>query len=416
MSQPHYTDAGSPKRVRFPFYALVLALWVASPGSAAAARIPRGAELMLRLQDRVASDSARVKDPVTAIVIAPVLVDGEIRVGAGARLHGEVAAVRKAVAPDQRAELLLTFHSISAGAAKVPIKGRVVDVDNARELVDDSGKILGILASETLSARIDKGIAKIGQQASGLGDLLEAAKNAVIGETDSAIDYPAGTELIFRVLTPFDWNAPVDTPKLVPIPDEKALFAYVNQQPFQTTADDPPKPSDITNLMFIGTQEQMEAAFKAAGWTTAHAITGESMLETVRAIAELRGYKEAPMSILRLEGRPPDLAFQKTLNTFAERHHLRIWRRPGVWDGKPVWVSSSTHDTGIEFSDANSTFIHKIDPRIDRERAKIVSDLLFTGRVRSLALVERPEVPRRSRNATGDDLITDGRMAVVIIE
>jgi hypothetical protein len=34
--------------------------------------------------------------------------------------------------------------------------------------------------------------------------------------------------------------------------------------------------------------------------------------------------------------------------------------------------------------------------------------------VRSLALVDRPDVPTESSNATGDVLNTDGRMAVLL--
>ena len=139
-------------------------------------------------------------------------------------------------------------------------------------------------------------------------------------------------------------------------------------------------------------------------------------METFRAIAELRGYKEAPVSTLLLDGKPPDLVFQKQNNTFAARHHLRIWRRPDTFAGKPVWVCAATHDTGIDFSQENRTFIHKIDPLIDRERAKVVNDLLFAGAVKSLALVDRPEVPRQSQNATGDKLETDGHMAVLILK
>jgi hypothetical protein len=122
------------------------------------------------------------------------------------------------------------------------------------------------------------------------------------------------------------------------------------------------------------------------------------------------------MSILLLEGKPPVLTFQKQNNTFAQRHHLRIWRRPDTFQGKPVWVCAATHDIGIEFSPENRTFIHKIDSYIDRERAKVVSDLLFTSLVRGLALVEREAVPKQSMNATGDKLETDGAMAVLLLE
>ena len=67
--------------------------------------------------------------------------------------------------------------------------------------------------------------------------------------------------------------------------------------------------------------------------------------------------------------------FEKANDTFAARHHLRIWRRPGQFGGQSVWVCSATHDINIKFSDQQRTFIHKIDSNIDLERAKVVSDL-----------------------------------------
>src|SRR5262249_30847637 len=199
------------------------------------------------------------------------------------------------------------------------------------------------------------------------------------------------------------------------IPAEAELIRLVNALPFQTMAANPPQPSDLTNLMFIGSQERVAAAFAKAGWTTAEALSQKSGLETVRAIVEDRGYRQAPVSALLLDGRRPDLVFQKQNNTFAKRHHLRIWRRPEDFQGQQVWVAAATHDIAIEFSPENRTFIHKIDSFIDRERAKVTSDLLMTRMVAGLALVERPEVPQESRNATGDALKTDGAMAVLLV-
>ena len=192
--------------------------------------------------------------------------------------------------------------------------------------------------------------------------------------------------------------------------------SIVNAIPFQTTAAKPPKPSDMTNLMYIGTREQLEKAFADAGWATAEALSAQSGLETVRAVAENRGYKEAPMSILLLEGKPPDMVFQKQLNTFAKRHHLRIFGRPEKFRGREVWVCAATHDIGIEFSPESRTFIHRIDSMIDRERSKVVSDLMLTTHVKGLALVERPAVPTSSQNATGDKLETDGAMVVLMLD
>jgi hypothetical protein len=383
----------------------------------AAAQVPAGTNIHIRLSSKLASDSSKLKDPVQAVVIAPVVVGGQIVIGSGAKVHGEVTEVKAVRKADERATIGLNLTELtSSSGAPAKIKTKLVEVDNARESVDSTGKIVGILASETISARLDQGINKVTQRNSGFGGLLEMAKSAVLKESSGEIRYEPRVEMTLEVISPFDWKGEATEPQLVPVTDETGLYRLVNAEPYQTYAEKPPKPSDMTNLMFVGSQQQLESIFKNAGWDTAAALDHQSAMETFRAIAELRGYKEAPVSLLLLDGQKPEMVFQKQNNTFAQRHHLRIWLRPDRFDGQQVWVCSSTHDTGIAFSEENRTFIHKIDPQIDKERAKVVSDLLFTGGVKSLALVDRPGVPKSSRNATGDALETDGRMAVVILK
>lgn len=378
--------------------------------------IPAGTDIQIRLTSKVASDASKPKDVINGVVIAPVMVNGLLAVPAGTRIRGRIDQAKRAVSADERALLQFDFNEIVASNGKpAKLKTRILDVDNARESVDDKGKIIGILAKETLSARVNQGIAKVAQRNPALADILDAAKGSVLGDTNPEIDYEPGTELTIRLLDPVKWDQAGPPPAMPPVRDENALYKLVNSFPYRAYSENPRKPSDITNLMFVGTQAQIEDAFKEAGWSTAHALSNQSVMETIRAIAELRGYKEAPVSVLTLEGRAPDMVFQKQNNTFAQRHHLRIWQMSGRYEGQPVWVASSTHDIGIDFSEENHTFIHKIDPQVDRERAKIVSDLLFTKRVQSLALVERPQVPTNTLNATGDQIITDAKMAVVIL-
>ena len=167
--------------------------------------------------------------------------------------------------------------------------------------------------------------------------------------------------------------------------------------------------------MLAGTEEQVKQAFADAGWTLAAGLDAKAKFETLRAVAENRGYKEAPVSVLLLNGNPPDMVFEKLNNTFAQRHHLRVWKRPVSLQGKTVWAVAATHDIGISFSEQNRTFIHQIDPQIDRERAKVMNDLLFTGKVQSVALVDRPHVPTNGQNATGDKLETDGKIVVLLL-
>jgi hypothetical protein len=189
----------------------------------------------------------------------------------------------------------------------------------------------------------------------------------------------------------------------------------VSREPFQTVAKSPPKPSDITNLLLVAGQDDLRRAFTEAGWSAAAALNPLAKFETLRAVVEDHGYSEAPVSVLLLDGKPPDLVFEKTLNTFARRHHLRIWRRPGNFRGKPLWAVAATHDIAIDLSPAERTFIHRIDPQLDRERDKVVNDLLFAGHVEAFLLVERPAVPRQGSNATGDSLETDGRIAILLL-
>ena len=285
--------------------------------------------------------------------------------------------------------------------------------------MDEKGVIVGIEGASTYSSRINQGIAKLSSddRFASLAGLIQGAKQALnIQDANPNIDYDAGAEITLKLNAPVDWHGPAQGPEanLRPFPDQPALSDLVNRQPFRTVAEEPPRPSDMTNLMFIATEAELRAAFEKAGWASASRLNTAAKLETARALIEDRGYREGPMSVLLLEGQPPDFSLQKGNNTFSQRHHLRIFPRQGTFAGKPVWVCSSTHDIGIDFSERDHTFIHKVDPNIDAERAKVVSDLLFTGLVKSLALVDRPQVPTEASNATGDVLHTDGRMAVLL--
>ena len=48
-----------------------------------------------------------------------------------------------------------------------------------------------------------------------------------------------------------------------------------------------------------------------------------SAVKTVQATIRRAGYQQAPVSLLTINGKPPDVIFQKSLDTFA--------KRDGVW-------------------------------------------------------------------------------------
>jgi hypothetical protein len=136
-------------------------------------------------------------------------------------------------------------------------------------------------------------------------------------------------------------------------------------------------------------------------------------MKVVQATLRQTNYSEAPVSSLMINGRLPDLVFQRSLDTFAKRHHIRIWKLPATYDGREVWVGAATHDIAVEHTKTMTKWTHRIDPHIDRERDWIESDLLFAGTAAGYADISRPSAPRAAANATGDDIVTDGVMSVV---
>ena len=391
---------------------------VVLPALAMAQQAPAGTEISIRLKSGVSTWASKPADPVEAVVIAPVGANGRTMIAAGAVVRGTVEKVAQPSAAGERAALLLRFTGLETGGARRTIVARVASVDNARETVDEQGQINGILATETVTGQLDAGLSKLGEEYSGFADILSAAKNAVFQPASTGIGYAPGVEMTLRLvepLTPPPGKTAVAWPGTRPVGGGAALEQLVSREPFRTVSQRPPKPSDITNLLLVASEDALRRAFTEAGWSGAAGLNPRSKFETLRAVVEDRGYSEAPVSVLLLDGKPPDLVFEKTNNTFARRHHLRIWRRPGTFRGKPVWAVAAAHDTGIEFSDGERTFIHRIDSQIDDERDKVVNDLLFAGRVEAFDLMERPAVPRQGRNATGDSFQTDGRIAILLL-
>lgn len=401
------------------FVSLAL-LWFAA-GSPAQVVVPSGTIMTVRLTAPVSSQDPSGR-PVQAVLTVPVNVNGVTAIAAGAKITGKTADVKAAPAAStgaaasaaQAATLRLSFDKIQftdGHSEKLP--AQLSGVDNARESIGSDGLITGILASETWYGRMNSGIAKVENSHPGLAGILGSVRDSFVKQVDASINYPAGVDMQIKLTSDLKCTPPGNPPILPAIQPADQIARLVNTEPNRTTAGDPPKPSDLTNLMFIGSDQELEAAFKAAGWTPAAANGSAANMETARAIIENRGYHEAPVSLLLLDGHAPDFVFQKQTNTFAMRHHIRIWKRPTLFAGQTVWVGAATHDTGIDFSETTHTFTHKIDSNIDLERAKVANDLAFSGYLQAFSLVPRNNVPKDISNATGDILKTDEKMAVM---
>jgi hypothetical protein len=345
--------------------------------------------LRVRLTSPVSTSRSRPGDPVSAISVTRLIIDGRVVATPGCVLPGVVVQSERQNRFHAPASVALAFtRLLDRNQVAYPLETRVIDVVNARETVDDHGLILGV--SPRLWSR-------------------------AFGRFLRPINYKPGAELMLSVTDAHEASAIVcdtPTPELEPTAE---LSRMVRAEPLRTFSR-AKIPSDLTNLVFVGSPEALQAGFKAAGWVKAQSLSPASDVRTmVSAIARL-GYAEAPVSPQFINGRPPDFVFQKQLNTSAKRDHVRIWRRRETFEGQPMWVGAATHDTGYVHTWNVTVMTHGIDPDVDDERFKIVNDLAFAGAVESQMLVDRPNAPHQSRTATGQPIRTDGRAAVVVLK
>ena len=358
----------------------------------------------------MSTKSSHLKQAVTARVVRDVPApsgDGRVLIPVGATVRGTIDKLIPSSSPTDRAKVRLKFNQLELPDQKaIQFSGHIAEVENARESVLDDGTIQGLLASELPVTMLEGALDKIKKTSPDMGD--QAQKT--LGKGDTAIEFAAGTDFTLTLDQPLDLQqtfAPAASDQLTTAAGD-AVTRLLEGAPQRAEGKDG-KPGDPLNLVIVGTQEQIRQAFEKAGWAEAEKLTGKSLFETVRAVMANKGYGSAPVSQLYLFGRAEDLAFQKMLNTFARRHHLRIWKSPvQASDGREVWLSAATHDAGWDVRPG--VVSHAIDPEIDKERDKVAADLIATGLVASARPVTRPNPLSEGLTATGATWKTDGRL------
>ncbi|RZU40866.1 LssY C-terminal domain-containing protein [Edaphobacter modestus] len=171
-------------------------------------------------------------------------------------------------------------------------------------------------------------------------------------------------------------------------------------------------PGDMVNFAIVGTREQVQAAFQAAGWTAVDKSVQEAILDGLLKTLSREAYTAVPMSTLYLFGRPQDMSYSRAdpLLVAAERHHLRVWQSDKTVAGRPLWVGSATHDIGFEKDQRTGGVTHKIDPEIDKERDYLLQGFDAAGAFSSAAYVTPSNPLLDARTATGGSFQSDGRI------
>jgi len=358
----------------------------------------------------VSTKTSHLNQAVTARVVREVTSDQGVLVPIGAEVTGKIEKLIPTSDPTDHARLLIQFTQLAIPRhPALDLTARLTEVENARETVLQDGTIQGVLAKDVPVGRMDGLLDKLGSP----GSEMEKMSGKTLGKVDTSIDFPAGTDLILTLDQPL-------TLDFISPPAAATEISPALAQAVQNLLADAPnraesktkKPGDPLNLVVVGNADQILNAFKQAGWSEAKKLGTRSAVGTVRAIASDEGYGQAPVSQLYLFDRPEDLAFEKMLNTFMKRHHLRLWQTTvTTTDGREIWLGASTHDIGLDVH--IGVVSHQINPDLDAERGKVGADLMAGGLVAAEQLVTRPNPLSEGKTATGGTWKTDGQLLVI---
>lgn len=367
-------------------------VFVAATVGLLAAQVPAGQVLEVRLLETTSSRSSKIGEPVHAVLIAPVIVDGSLAIPAGAYVEGKISTVAKFGygVKNSHARIGYRFDTLRlSSGATVPIDARLTRVDSARERVDELGQIHGISPVVSASSALAFYAWRLVFLDPVVGTAIWGTKFVFAPAPDPEVTLPAGTELLLKTTVTSDVPAH-EAVTLVPTLPKDELFLLgeaANSLKEPRVRRKSGELGDRLNLIFVGEKKALESAFAAAGWVGAEKRSPVTFIKTYFSVEKREGRQTAAMAPMKFEGREPDLVFQKSLNTFSRRHHLRLWRTESSVNGRFIWVGSATEDVSVSFSKESKRWVHDIDEHIDNERAKVLSDLMFTGCVSAVGLV-----------------------------
>jgi LssY C-terminus len=378
-----------------------------------------GTVLEVRLSTPVSSYFSHPGDLISATLTENVMCDGRVVLPAGIDVEGTVGSVRKVGwgIRHETAALRLDFTHLAASDSDVSIKTRVMEVYDARENVNN-GVIQGIRGTDTPQGRINSRLKHLPTWNPYSDSILIVYKLTFPIFPEPEIWYGRGTDMELQL------TEPIAVPQFPVHPIPERPFTYAELIALEDMASRFPeraftvdhKDADVINIAFIGSREEIGQAFHAAGWTGSDRFSKSAFFKEFHAFLSNSTYADAPMRPMLVGDSAPDILWQKSLNTYSKRDHIRAWRWSEDYDETPIWIGATTHDVGATLSVRYKRFVHHIASNVDQERSKVIRDLRLAGCVDSVYLAPRLHFPPTSQNATGDSIRTDGAVAFVRVQ
>ncbi len=372
--------------------------------------LPAGTRVEARITTATGSRISYAGDRIEATVIAPVLEEGRLLIPQGASVSGAVQRVDRVGLGLKHLTSAIEYRFDTVqwpGAAAIPIETRVVRVETAKEQVNAKGVIGGIYPTANLSSSVSFYALPLLCVHPDLAVPMLGIKVLIARSPDPEIYFPAGTEVIFELTAATEIpnpGAPLHHIESLSAAETAEAERELAKLPEQHTDRGRNHPSDLINILIFGSRQSIDRAFRAAGWFGAQRNSMMSIYGMYHCMVQRMGYRMAPMGNLTLNGAMADAEYQKSLDTFSKRHHVRLWKQ----GREDVWLSATTEDVGYKFWRMHLT--HATDPVIDNERAKVLNDLAFTGCLEAASFISRDSSGSGQR---AHSISTDGKVAVL---
>lgn len=243
------------------------------------------------------------------------------------------------------------------------------------------------------------------------------SKSPVAGNLFIAINQTSGDQATgaFHVTIKRTAAAPNATATNVTVP--AFTQSMIDSIPRRVT-DPAGAPGDRVNFVVIGSEDEVKAALKAAGWVIVDKSNKEAVINGLLSSLSKDAYVTMPMSQLQLWGRDQDYGYAQAdpIQVVASRHHFRIWKAPIDLQGRPVWAGAGMHDIGFAKDERTKNGItHKIDPNSDAERDYIGESFTQTGMVLKTTYITPADPVTKAKTATGSEFTSDGRTLIIYL-
>lgn len=387
------------------------------PGSRACDTIPAGKSFWIRLLDPVASYSSKPGATVRAALIQSPECDTGPVFPVGLELEGEIVSIYRVGLgfKHETATVEVQFdRMVTTDGQTIALATQVMEIDNARESVHN-GVIHGINATNSPQGRITSRLIHLPTLNPYTDWGLIVYRSIFSKLPEPEIYLPPGTDLRLQLNLPLNVadQPELARPNLQMEEFERGEVEMMLSKTSQRTTTRSGKNADFVNLLFLGSPEQLQAAFHAAGWFAGDHNSAHAILRQASAVLTFSNYPTMPISRQLLDGQPQTLTFQKSFDSFEKREHLRLWNESQIIAGEQAWLGAYTRETSATLSVRYHNFIHHIDRDVDEGVVMLIRDLSLAGCVASVRQLPRPDMPQELTNSTGDEMHTGGTLNVV---